>query len=60
MNPMTWLNYVVLAFTGESATKRPIDASHEIRFVRNEIRQRGPNGSSLIGDWLTDTVSYYH
>ena len=57
MNPMTWLNYVVLAFTGESATKRPNDSSHEMRF---EIRQRGPNGSSLIGDWLTDTVSYYH
>ena len=60
MHPMTWLNYVVLTFTGESVTKRQNDSSRKIRFVRNEIRQRGPNGRSLIGDWLTDTVSYYH
>ena len=60
IDPLKWLNNVVLALVGMSETKVRNDASLEFRIADKVSRNDLTDGRSLYANWLTDTVSYYH
>ena len=60
IKPFTWLNDAFLALVGESETKRQNESLLGFRVVHNDSRNGEPDNRTLFGNWLNDTVSYYH